>query len=192
MAADVSSQNGIGVILKQKVGKNEHVIVYLSQNLNKIERKWGYGTRMLGNYHHPLCWLNKHNSGNEKLYGWSLVLQEYEFDIKHESGLCHLDIWMLILSKFVVAKAVPIATASEAAKLLVEDVIFKYDHIPEQILTDQGLHFNNELMQAITNDIEINPIFSTAYHPQTNGIVERFNTTIKPQLCKLQDLNLNN
>ncbi|CAF1578307.1 unnamed protein product [Didymodactylos carnosus] len=96
------------------------------------------------------------------------------------------------LSKFVVAKAVPTATASETAKFLVEDVIFRYGHIPKHILTDQGLHFNNQLMQAITNDIGINHIFSTAYHPQTNGIVERFNATIKPQLCKLQDLKLNN
>ena len=47
-------------------------------------------------------------------------------------------------------------------------------------------------MKAITNDIGINHIFSTAYHPQTNGTIERFNATIKSQLCKLQDLNRNN
>ena len=41
--------------------------------------------------HHPLCWLNKHKSENERLYRWSLILQEYEFDIKHKSGSCHLD-----------------------------------------------------------------------------------------------------
>ncbi|CAF0993732.1 unnamed protein product [Didymodactylos carnosus] len=66
------------------------------------------------------------------------------------------------LSKCVVTKAVPTVTASEAAKFLVEDVIFRYGHIPKHILTDQGLHFNNQLMQAITNDIGINHIFSTA------------------------------
>ncbi|CAF4291539.1 unnamed protein product, partial [Rotaria magnacalcarata] len=41
--------------------------------------------------HHPLCWLNKHKSGNERLYRWSLTLQEFDFDIKHKSGSCHLD-----------------------------------------------------------------------------------------------------
>ncbi|CAF1579968.1 unnamed protein product, partial [Didymodactylos carnosus] len=112
LATDASSKHGIGVTLKQKVGKNEHVIVYLSQNLNKIERKWGvtvqecwaivwavkklriylYGTKFtVITNHHPLCWLNKHKSGNERLYRWSLVLQEYEFDIKHKGGSCHLD-----------------------------------------------------------------------------------------------------
>jgi hypothetical protein len=112
LATDASSKNGIGVTLKQKVGKNEHVIVYLSQNLNKVERKWGvteqecgaivwaiqklriylYGTKFtVITDHHPLCWLNKHKSANEKLYRWSLVLQEYEFDIKHKSVACHLD-----------------------------------------------------------------------------------------------------
>ncbi|CAF4931240.1 unnamed protein product, partial [Rotaria sp. Silwood2] len=47
-------------------------------------------------------------------------------------------------------------------------------------------------MQAITNDIGINHIFSTPFHPQTNGTIERFHATIKTQLCKLQDLNHNN
>ncbi|CAF2105875.1 unnamed protein product [Rotaria magnacalcarata] len=40
LTTDASSENGIGVTLKQKLGKREHVIVYLSQNLTKVERKW--------------------------------------------------------------------------------------------------------------------------------------------------------
>ncbi|CAF4673070.1 unnamed protein product [Rotaria sp. Silwood2] len=40
LATDASSKKGIGVTLKQKIDKNERVIVYLSQNLNKVERKW--------------------------------------------------------------------------------------------------------------------------------------------------------
>ena len=458
LATDASSKHGIGATLKQKIDKNEHVIVYLSQNLNKAQRKWSvteqecwaivwaikklriylYGTKFsVITDHHPLCWLNKHKSENERLYRWSLILQEYEFDIKHKSGPCHSDadclsrsistnditddvnseehdedqislhnefrpllvsndvntskanavqtraqkaalnntlsasksatqaatiptesriptpqpgfdylkipkqqltdsfiqqriqaiqqhpnsypsfvvengvLYKLIeahpcrtkkkipwipksmvkdllysahthptsahygsdrtyfklkndyywpnmlkdikqyvkqcllcaryniprqkppgllerpeppseifdligidfwgptrgatsngnryiitctdhLSKFVIAKAIPTASASEAAIFLVEDVIFKYGHVPKHILTDQGSHFCSHLMQAITKDIGINHIFSTAFHPQTNGIVERFNATIKSQLCKLQGLNRNN
>ena len=107
LATDASSKHGIGATLKQKVDKNEHVIVYLSQNLNKIQRKWCvteqecwvivwvinklriylYGTNFtVITDHHPLCWLNKHKSENERLYRWSLVLQEYDFDIVHKSG----------------------------------------------------------------------------------------------------------
>ncbi|CAF3057310.1 unnamed protein product, partial [Rotaria sp. Silwood2] len=40
LATDASSKNGIGVTLKEKIDKKEHVIVYLSHNLNKVERKW--------------------------------------------------------------------------------------------------------------------------------------------------------
>ncbi|CAF2749353.1 unnamed protein product [Rotaria sp. Silwood2] len=47
-------------------------------------------------------------------------------------------------------------------------------------------------MQAVTKDIGINHILSTPFRPQTNGTIERFNATIKTQLCKLQDLNRNN
>jgi hypothetical protein len=88
------------------------VIAYLSQNLNKIQRKWCvteqecwvtmwaikklriylYGTKFIViTDYHPLCWLNKHKSENERLCRWSLVLQEYEFDIVHKRGSCHLD-----------------------------------------------------------------------------------------------------
>ncbi|CAF2096549.1 unnamed protein product, partial [Rotaria magnacalcarata] len=35
-------------------------------------------------------------------------------------------------------------------------------------------------------------IYSTPYHPQTNGMVERFNATFIPQISKLQDTEDNN
>ncbi|CAF1634462.1 unnamed protein product, partial [Adineta ricciae] len=40
--------------------------------------------------------------------------------------------------------------------------------------------------------IGYNHIYSTAYHPQSNGIVERFNSTFIPQISKLQDCEHNN
>ncbi|CAF1533989.1 unnamed protein product [Rotaria sp. Silwood1] len=40
--------------------------------------------------------------------------------------------------------------------------------------------------------IEYNHILSTVYHPQSNGMVERFNATFVPQLAKLHDREHNN
>ena len=47
-------------------------------------------------------------------------------------------------------------------------------------------------MENIKNLIGYNHIYSTPYHPQTNGIVERFNATFIPQISKLQDTQHNN
>ncbi|CAF0927570.1 unnamed protein product [Didymodactylos carnosus] len=95
------------------------------------------------------------------------------------------------LTKFVVVKAVPNNTAQTAAQVFVEDFIFKFG-VPRRLITDQGVHFNNELVKDITLLFGVNHIQSTPYHPQTNGQVERFNVTFRPQLAKLYSENINN
>ncbi|CAF1313731.1 unnamed protein product [Didymodactylos carnosus] len=72
-----------------------------------------------------------------------------------------------------------------------EEVILKYG-VPRKIITDQGTHFKNELMEKIALLMGFKHAFATTYHPQTNGQVERFNATFYPQLAKLHDDNLNN
>ncbi|CAM4874461.1 unnamed protein product [Rotaria socialis] len=60
------------------------------------------------------------------------------------------------------------------------------------ILSDRGTHFLNTLMENIKNLIGYNHIYSTPYHPQTNGVVERFNATFVAQISKLQNTQHNN
>ncbi|CAF1585106.1 unnamed protein product [Didymodactylos carnosus] len=95
------------------------------------------------------------------------------------------------LTKFVVAKALPNNTAQTTAQVFVEEFIFKFG-VPNRLITDQGVHFNNELLKNVAAMIGFDHIKSTPYHPQTNGEVERFNATFHPQLAKLYDENLNN
>ena len=47
--------------------------------------------------------------------------------------------------------------------------------IPEEILTDQGTNFTSQLLTEIYHLLHIHPIRTTPYHPQTDGLVERFN-----------------
>jgi transposase InsO family protein len=93
-------------------------------------------------------------------------------------------------TKYVVAHALPDNTAITTAKCFVEQFIFKYG-VPKRLITDQGVHFNNELMKNVTMLLGTHHIKSTAYHPQTNGLVERFNGTFHPQLAKLYNEDLN-
>ena len=56
--------------------------------------------------------------------------------------------------------------------------------IPEQIHSDQGREFNNELMEAICKGLDINHTSTTPYHPQCNAAAERFNRTMIQFLTK--------
>ena len=94
-------------------------------------------------------------------------------------------------TKWVIAIPLPNQTAQTTAKALYENLICIHG-VPERILSDRGTHFCNELIEAFTKLLGCHHIKSTAYHPQTNGAIERFNSTFERQLAKLTDENMNN
>lgn len=94
-------------------------------------------------------------------------------------------------TRHVTAVALPNCTAETTAQALFNEYFCKYG-VPSVILSDQGSHFRNQLMENIKYLIGYNHIYSTPYHPQTNAIVERFNATFIPQIAKLQDTQSNN
>jgi hypothetical protein len=94
-------------------------------------------------------------------------------------------------TRHVTAIALPNNTAEITAQALFNQYFCIYG-IPAVILSDQGSHFRNQLMHNISSLIGFNMIHSTPYHPQTNGVVERFNATFIPQISKLQDNQHNN
>jgi hypothetical protein len=94
-------------------------------------------------------------------------------------------------TRHITAIALPNCTAETTAQTLFNEYFCKYG-VPAVILSDQGSHFRNQLMENITRLIGYNHIYSTPYHPQTNGVVERFNATFVPQISKLQDTQNNN
>ena len=54
--------------------------------------------------------------------------------------------------------------------------------VPEEILTDQGSNFTSQLLAEVYRLLKIRPIRTTPYHPQTDGLVECFNQTLKAML----------
>ena len=82
-------------------------------------------------------------------------------------------------------EAVPLRsiTAKAVAEALFQ--IFGRLGFPRQILTDQGTQFTGTLMKQVRDLLQIEGVRTTAYHPQTNGIVERFNGTLKAMLRRL-------
>jgi transposase InsO family protein len=94
-------------------------------------------------------------------------------------------------TKYVVAQPLPNNTAITTAKCFVEQFVFKYG-VPRRLITDQGVHFKNELMKNLTELLGTNHIQTSIYHPQSNGLVERMNGTFHAQLSKLHTADLNN
>ena len=63
--------------------------------------------------------------------------------------------------------------------------IFSRVGIPDEILSDQGTQFMSDLMKEVMRLLSVKQLHSTPYHAQTNGLVERFNGTLKSMLKKL-------
>lgn len=103
---------------------------------------------------------------------------------KTSNGNKYIIVAMDYLTKWPEAKAVPRATAEETEKFIYEDIICRHG-CPQKILTDRGTHFNNQIIDRLTKRFEIKHLLSTPYHPQTNGLVERFNRTLCESLAKL-------
>ena len=56
--------------------------------------------------------------------------------------------------------------------------------VPKEVLTDQGTNFTSQLLTELYKMLHVQPICTTPYHPQTDGLVERFNHTLKRMLRK--------
>lgn len=52
------------------------------------------------------------------------------------------------------------------------------------VTSDQGSESNNGLNQQLMSLLNIDYRLTTPYHPQANGLVERFNQTIQTMLVK--------
>ena len=58
---------------------------------------------------------------------------------------------------------------------------------PYTILSDQGSEFRSKLFTYLTNALQIRKLRTTAYHPRTDGMVERSNRTLIDVLSKFAE-----
>jgi transposase InsO family protein len=61
----------------------------------------------------------------------------------------------------------------------------------ETIITDQGREFINSMNDKLCDLLDIKHKLTSPYHPQANGLDERFNQTLKRALEKLVNTRQN-
>ena len=81
-------------------------------------------------------------------------------------------------------EAVPLKSidAESVAEELIK--VFARVGVPREILTDQGSNFTSQLLAELYRLLQVRPIRTSPYHPETDGLVERFNQTLKSMLRK--------
>ena len=76
--------------------------------------------------------------------------------------------------------------AVTVAKIIVEEVITR-NGTPSMIHSDQGVQYESHLFTEICRLFNIKKTHTTPYHPQSDGMVERFNKTLANMLSVYVD-----
>ncbi len=85
-------------------------------------------------------------------------------------------------TRYPEAFALRTITTPEVMHALIQ--LFYRVGIPMEILTNQGTNFTSRLMKQLHQQLGITAVRTSPYHPQTDGLVERFNQTLKSMLRK--------
>ncbi|GFY19082.1 hypothetical protein TNCV_3877701 [Trichonephila clavipes] len=107
----------------------------------------------------------------------------------------HGNKWIIVCTdystRYAITKALPTAEVDEIAKFLLEEIVLRHG-APRVIITDRGAVFRSRLVSSLVNLCNIDHRFTTAYHPQTNGLTERFNKTLADMLSMYVDVEQKN
>ena len=68
--------------------------------------------------------------------------------------------------------------AREMAEIILEKIVAKYG-APKSIVTDRGTVFTSSYWGSLCSHLATRRLFSTAFHPQTDGQTERMNQTLE-------------
>jgi len=81
-------------------------------------------------------------------------------------------------------EAIPLRSIN--SKVIADALIqfFSRVGIPEELVSDQGTNFISTIMTQLYESLGIRKIKTSVYHPEGNGLVERFNGTLKAMLKK--------
>lgn len=127
------------------------------------------------------CKMNKHSAKTNEIYTKTStphsVFETISIDTigpmtKTQNGNRYALTMQCDLSKYVIVVPIQDKQAQTLAKAFVENLILVFG-CPKNIKSDLGTEYKNEVFGKISQFLQLNQKFSTAYHPQTIGNLER-------------------
>ena len=100
-----------------------------------------------------------------------------------ERGNKHVVVFQDMLTKWPMVFPVPDQKTERLARLLCEEIVPMFG-VPEALLSDRGANLLSHLMRDVCSILGIEKLNTTSYHPECDGMVERFNRTLKTMLRK--------
>lgn len=93
--------------------------------------------------------------------------------------------WVIVaidhLTRYAETAALPEATSREVGLFILHNLILRHG-APRELLSDRGRTFLSEAVQALLRECNVVHRTTSAYHPQTNGMTERFNRSLGDML----------
>ena len=115
---------------------------------------------------------------------WEVLAMDFTVLEPAKDGKENVLIVTDVFSKFAWAFPTKNQRASTVARILVEEIFNRFG-CPERVHSDQGRNFESQLMEELCKYYQIKKSRTTPYHPQGNGVCERFNRTLHAMLSTL-------
>ncbi|XP_075939166.1 uncharacterized protein LOC142940136 [Anarhichas minor] len=97
--------------------------------------------------------------------------------------------YILVILDYATRYPEAIPLRNMTTKRIARELIYLFSRvgIPKEMLTDQGTPFMSKVMKDLCRLFKVKQLRTSVYHPQTDGLVERFNKTLKSMLKKVVD-----
>ncbi|UYV82560.1 K02A2.6-like, partial [Cordylochernes scorpioides] len=133
------------------------------------------------------------SKGKLKIYNVGAPFERIAIDVagpfpKSDLGNKYILVIMDYFTKWPVAVPIPDQEASTVSEALLQDWVCIFG-VPRILHSDQGRNFESNIFQELCRRLGIEKTRNTPLHPQSDGMVERFNRTLTQHLTMFVDKN---